>query len=118
MEYFKKAIIIISLISLFGCTLPIMLESRTKAMYREQGTVLKEYQKGEDYIMIIKEGDVIVKYRLYNYGDRGYGTFSEAMYVIDTTNQSCLSGTGKTIRTPIDCDKVKRDPDLAQYITW
>lgn len=117
MKYFKKAIILIFLISLFGC-LPIPFMSLSKAMLHERGTVLKEYQEGNDYIMIAKEGDSIIKYRLYQYDGLGKATRSEAMYVIDTANQRCFSGVGKTIGKVIDCDSVKRDSDLAQYITW
>jgi len=82
---------------------------------RSAGEVLKEYAKGEDYYMIMKEGDQIIKYRIYVLSSIGQKsvTFKKDIYSVDPTTQICLSGGAE-----VDCSKVKKDPDLAPYITW
>ena len=84
-----------------------------------QGEVLKEYEQGKDYYMVVKEGNKINKWRIYDWSG-GFmtagGTNAEYVYIVDQTTQTCF--TGSKGQTPIECNNVKRDPDMAPYITW
>ena len=84
----------------------------------DKGQVLKDYQQGKDQYLVIKEGQKIVKYRLYEYsaGMAGYGTLSEAVHSVDPITEVCNTGT--QLQTAVDCQKLKKDADLASYITW
>jgi len=44
-------------------------------------------------------------------GDRG--TKGEMLSRVDTQREQCFTRDG-----PIDCDQLREDPELAQYITW
>lgn len=82
---------------------------------KSRGDVVKEYDEGKDHYMIIKEGQRVIKYRLYDWstGLDG-GTQAEVIYTVDIHAQACFTGQGG--QTPIDCEKIKKDPDIGSYI--
>jgi len=101
-------------ISIFsGCNTQKLLVNYMK----QKGTVLKEYEKDDEYFMILKEANTINKYRIYNYSGGGSkGSSAEIIYSVDTLIQTCYAG--KIGTNEIDCEKLKRDNDLMKYITW
>lgn len=107
-----KIIFILTIFIFIGCAHLEVVE-----YVKSKGLVLKEYKDELDEYIIVKEGNRIKKYRIYDWSTfLDYGTKWEYVYIIDTTTQTCY--TGSNGQTPIECLKVKRDTDLSQYITW
>lgn len=85
----------------------------------KRGKVLKEYAQEEEYYMVIKEGNEVVKYRLYNWASGlSYATVITKVYSVETITQECYTGFSNGLPDKIDCEKLKKDQDLNEFISW
>lgn len=93
-----------------GCaTRPYLIKAMS-----DKGEVLKQYDLGKDHYMIIREGPRVVKYRIYDWATFDQkGTRSEVFYIVDTTTQSCYTGA-----VEVKCEKLKKDQDMVEHISW
>ena len=114
MNKFIPAVLLTTCVMLIaGCS----VMGGLKSDMRGRGEVLKEYTKGKDDYMLIREGDRIAKYRLYSWqSGLTFGARSEKIYSIDTLLQTCAKGSQSL--ASVDCQILKRDPDFKEYIQW
>lgn len=105
-------VVIVAIVVCISCS----TQRALRRTLSSRGEIIKEYDSGDDYFLIMKEGNKIVKYRLFKYTGPIIGTGSEIVYSIDTFAQVCLTGSENQVL--IDCEKIKNDPDIGQFITW
>lgn len=86
---------------------------------KRRGPTLHERYDGAQNLLVVLEGEQVVKYRIYRapaVGQTPYGNhvaldaaYFEALYIYDRATQLCFAGPQ---RQPVDCNSVRRDPDL------
>lgn len=114
--------IALGLVSLAGLVLHggcATASERVGGILRGRGEVIKEYDRGDDHYMVIKEGGNIVKHRIFDYtvpGTFGKRARSEIVYVVDPVAKGCFGGPAGS--SPADCNNLKSDPDLTPFLTW
>jgi len=74
---------------------------------RGQGEVLKQSESGGHRYYVVRSGNFVRKWDQLPNGAAG------VLYEVDTVTQICKSGA-----TEVDCNKLKRDPDIGPYVTW
>ncbi len=83
-------------------------------IYDEQGEILKEYRVGERLVFVWRQGP-------YHYNkwicNTGYYHNCFDGYSVDQIAHSC-SVQHEGPEQVIDCAGIRRDPDLAPYVTW
>lgn len=111
----NKAFIILTLVFLVAaCS---SNRERLMEYMQSSGETVKQYKEGNDEYLIMKEGNRIKKYRVYDFkAGSQTGTRADVIYSVDTVIQTCA--TGEQNQTPIDCERLKKDTDMLEYITW
>jgi hypothetical protein len=100
------------------------MEKSFLSRMKKEGKLIKNYKKGEVYyaITFIEKKNWIAKYRCYKIPEEVNSTYSGPVYYIDLTNKKCFTyknkADGSIMVADLDCENVKKDPDVAEYITW
>ncbi len=84
-----------------------------------RGEILKKYSIDKETFVLLQEGNYINKYRIYSKSKiYAAGLSTTKLYSIDTLTQECYSGVGGPQLIRIDCEKLKKDQDLKEYMKW
>ena len=106
------ATIVLLLLTSQGCG-----NALAQSAFRSRGEVLKEYETGESNFLVMREGNRVVKYRQWNTRVMLQTiTQTEVLAVVDTLLQVCFSGSAG--QTAVDCDRLRPDADLSEFIIW
>lgn len=108
---------IVNLLALLVSTLVLISCSSSreivKSKVKARGEVIKEYDLGDSNYLLIKEGEKIVKYRVYDWpaGMGMKGSTAKGEYTLNLLTKNCFEGNEK-----VDCQTLIGDADLKPYI--
>ncbi len=97
---------VVAAAALSGCAsyVAVRIEENLEA----SGTLIHKYEAPEGTYYVIRSGPKVRKWRTAG----EYGR-EELLYEVDVTIQICKMGS-----VVVDCAAMKRDRDLAPFITW
>lgn len=102
---------IVVLLALGGC---VSMSEAMEGVLKSRGEVVKEYPSGHAKIIVMKEGDSYIKYRINNFSSGMVnGATYDPVYIVDTSVKECFGGVGA--RTIIPCAALASDPDLGSF---
>jgi hypothetical protein len=86
---------------------------------RDRGDVLLEREEGEMRVIVMREGDDIIKYHIYDVQEKigleFTNTRTEEVAIIKTKTKTCFQLVKKE-HVEVDCMKLKEDIDLEKYL--
>lgn len=97
-----------------GCAPRAGAAHRTVDGLRQRGELLDERTEGRETILLIREGNEVVKWRVVDHAEGKLGGAStQAVGTVETVTRTCYAGDAE-----IPCQHLQRDPDLGPFISW
>ncbi len=98
----KPTVLLVLSLLVPGCA-----SSMIASHIRSQGEVVNEYERDGHTYYVVRTGSIVRKW------DQVPGGSASVLYEVDTVTETC-----KTTDNVIPCDKLKKDADMAPFITW
>lgn len=94
-----------------------MARSMVHNAVAQKGQVLRTWTLENEERIIVREGNRINYYRIVGISfTLSANAIAEIMYAVDIITETCYTGTKG--ETPIACDRLSRDADMAPYVVF